>query len=120
MSLKAYLQRLLSKIGVLSTLNQINQIDSVTGVANTPLQRDFSFVAPYSGYAAIHIKCDVAIANALVKGRTFTQITKSSEDVSSNLSVYVPCAKGDAVALAVLARGNGEIIFNFFPINNGK
>ena len=48
MSLKAYLQRLLSKIGVLSTLNQINQIDSVTGVANTPLQRDFSFVAPYS------------------------------------------------------------------------
>lgn len=119
MSLKAYLQTLISKLGVVRTAGLITETGEVTGIESTAHERRVSFIAPHSGYVVVLVKFDVSIVHLMINEKSFTQIAKDERN-GTYQAVCAPCAKGDTVEVAVLAHANGGVQFNFFPINNGK
>lgn len=119
--LKALLQILISKIGVLDT----NTTSSIAGNAVLPegqnaKENRLSGTAPFSGYVVATVKCKASIVNLMVNSSTFTQSVTVNMTELAYQSVFAPCSKGDHVEIALLALSSGPIELKFFAINNGK
>lgn len=121
MSLKSYLQLLVSKIGVLD----VETSSLITGSAVVPAghnakENRLSGIAPFSGYVTATVKFKASVVNLMVNSQTLMQvISQVSEDVCYQ-TVCAPCSKGDSVELATLALEDGDMELKFFAINNGK
>lgn len=119
--LKSLLQVLISKIGVQDTASSsLISGDVVVPAGVYAKENILSSTAPFSGYAVATVKCTASVVNLIVDSKTFTQVISNVTQEVLYQSVCAPCAKGDKVELAVLAKSNGSFDLRFFPINNGK
>lgn len=121
MSLKSYLQLLVSKIGVLD----IETSSLITGSAVVPVGQNakenrLSGIAPFSGYVTATVKCKASVVNLMVNSQTLMQVISQGSENVGYQTVCTPCSKGDSVELALLAIESGSIELKFFAINNGK
>lgn len=119
--MKKYLHLLISKVGVLDT----ETFSSVTGNAVIPegtltKENRISAYAPFSGYVTAIIRCKASVVNLMVNHSTLTQVITSNMEETLFQTVHAPCAKGDFVEVAILAKSEGIMELKFFAINNGK
>ncbi|WP_283387587.1 hypothetical protein [Parasutterella excrementihominis] len=119
--LKALLQVLISKVGVVDTATtSLISGEAVVPAGVSAKENRVSGTAPFSGYAVATVKCSASVVNLIVNSKTFEQVISNSSKEVLFQSVHAPCAKGDTVEVAVLAQSNGALELRFFPINNGK